>query len=442
MIFGLYTVALFCTSTFVSSVLMPMQIMNIVQPENKTTTLGIITFIASVIALPVGPIVGYFSDRAFRFGKRKPYIFAGTLLMTVSLVAMGALGNYGTTHLLLFSLMAIFNTAALSMSLCGLTALVPDLVPASQIAIVSSAVAFSNLLGMLAGISFFGMLYGAAHALVTSIIVGVFLMVSCVILLVSFTERAEPPEPLTPEQVTMGKIKSALVAFARPFKQRNFLAMFVSRFLFTVGFSTMQTYFLYYFIDRFHKYDFFMWDNLITTGTQAQSVFGGVLLFGALITALLGAKISAMFGKKQTICATGCLEGVCAALLIVMDSFTLTVIIGLFMGLGMGAHFAVEFSLVNHVVDNGSSNEAAKDLSLWQLSNQIPQILAAPIGTVLLLIGGKHLIRGYQVMFGVCALLEITASLIMLLVKETTEKQVQVEETTTPEHSEYQIVIS
>jgi len=117
------------------------------------TWTGVIMALDNILALFLLPLFGYLSDRtSTRFGKRMPYILAGTLISSILVMILAVLsGSRGTLMpfiivlLLLLLAMGIYRSPAVS--------LMPDLTPSP---VRSRANAVINLMGTL----------GAVYALV------------------------------------------------------------------------------------------------------------------------------------------------------------------------------------------------------------------------------------------------------------------------------------
>ena len=87
------TVALFLCYIGVLSLLLPLQI-SLLAPANKVAVFSLFTGISVLIAVVANPLGGALSDRTTsRFGRRRPWIFAGDVFMAVSLLIMWQTGS-------------------------------------------------------------------------------------------------------------------------------------------------------------------------------------------------------------------------------------------------------------------------------------------------------------------------------------------------------------
>ncbi|HEX7364076.1 MAG TPA: MFS transporter, partial [Dehalococcoidia bacterium] len=77
------------------SLIIPLRILDIIPEAQKNTYLGLLTFVGSLVALFAQPLAGAFSDRfGSRWGRRRPFIFAGTILTLIILPSIGLASSF------------------------------------------------------------------------------------------------------------------------------------------------------------------------------------------------------------------------------------------------------------------------------------------------------------------------------------------------------------
>jgi MFS family permease len=148
----------------VTPILLPFLVALLVAPERKNTDLATIRVISLAVAMAVQPLAGLFSDRStLRWGRRRPYIAAGTVLSMLFLLLIGlaptfavatAGGQPGSdpgvpTAYLILLLGIVLWQAASNVSQGALQGLIPDLVPESQRGRASGVKAVMELLPIL-----------------------------------------------------------------------------------------------------------------------------------------------------------------------------------------------------------------------------------------------------------------------------------------------------
>jgi len=125
--------------------LLPLIVLSLVSEERKNGTLGLVTFVGLVVAMLVQPLAGALSDRArTRWGRRRPFILAGTLGTAALVLALDRADDVATLLLLYAALQAISNVA-----LSAYQGLIPDLVPAARRGLAAGAKSFAEILGLI-----------------------------------------------------------------------------------------------------------------------------------------------------------------------------------------------------------------------------------------------------------------------------------------------------
>ncbi len=125
---NLFWLGLNIRNTAIGSIFMPYLVAGFVSGEVMNTALGAMRTAGLVIAMLVQPAMGLLSDRSTsRFGRRRPFIFVGTLFDLLFLAAIGLAGGYWA--LLIAILLQQFSA---NVSHGPLQGLIPDLVPEDQ----------------------------------------------------------------------------------------------------------------------------------------------------------------------------------------------------------------------------------------------------------------------------------------------------------------------
>ena len=170
----------------VTGLFLPFLVDVFVQPDIKNTALGGLRTAGLVVAMLVQPAIGLWSDRSTsRFGRRRPFIFAGVLLDLLFLAAIYYSWNY-------FSLVAALLLLQFSANLSHgpLQALIPDLVPEDQRGVSSGLKAIFELLPIiLVGLTIANLL-GQGHLDWAMLVTGAALLV--IMLLTMLLVKEEP----------------------------------------------------------------------------------------------------------------------------------------------------------------------------------------------------------------------------------------------------------
>jgi len=86
-VFGFALAALWAS---LHTIILPIRLLDFVAESQKNTYLGLLTFVGLLLAIAVQPIAGAISDRSsFSWGRRRPYILIGTVLVVIFLPGLG-----------------------------------------------------------------------------------------------------------------------------------------------------------------------------------------------------------------------------------------------------------------------------------------------------------------------------------------------------------------
>jgi MFS family permease len=199
----------------VTPLLLPFLVALLVTPDRKNTDLATIRVVSLAVAMAAQPLAGLLSDRStLRWGRRRPYIAAGTLLSTIFLLLVGiapglaadtasgesaAPGSASNAYMVLLLGIVLWQAAS-NLSQGALQGLIPDLVPEGQRGRASGAKAVLELLPILP-IMFIGRLIDAGQIwLILGFILALqfVTMLITVILVHEEPLRQKPAEPAGP----------------------------------------------------------------------------------------------------------------------------------------------------------------------------------------------------------------------------------------------------
>lgn len=181
----------------VHAIFLPFLVNLFVVESIRNSALGAAKAAGLVIAMLAQPVFGILSDRnTSRFGRRRPYIFAGVLLDLVFLVFIGLATNYWT---LLAAILLIQVSANISHG--PLQALIPDIVPEDQRGLASAVKSIFELLPLLLLGFTIAALVGAGKFNLAVVAAGATLLLLMLLTMVLVKEtpiQAKPDVPLAP----------------------------------------------------------------------------------------------------------------------------------------------------------------------------------------------------------------------------------------------------
>jgi Na+/melibiose symporter-like transporter len=371
------------------AIVLPSQIAALVGDERKELWNGLLLGAGALLSLVVTPVAGALSDRTrSRFGRRRPWMLAGTALNVALLLLIG---RYGAgSPLLPFALLLIGIQFANNVSGGPYAGLIPDQVPPERRGAASGWMALMTALGTIAGVLAAGQLArGGDYRAIDALIAGV-LALFLALTLAGVRERPLERDP--------GRFDAR--AFLRSFvldpgRNRDFYWVLATRALVTMGIYSVFTFF-----------QFFLKDIVRVARPEEQaSYLIGIIIATGIPTSLLAGSLSDRLGRKPMIYWSGGLMSVAAVAFIpaaLFPSLGFTFAIGALFGVGYGAYQAVDWALAVDVLPE--MRDAAKDMGIWHVALVLPQVLAPTLtGATLALLKPHSLLLGYTVVFVITA---------------------------------------
>ena len=142
---NIYWLGLNIASGSITPIILPFLVAKFVPPEVKGTYLAYVRVAGLAIAMMIQPMAGLLSDRnTSRWGKRRPFIFVGTILDLIFLTIIALARDYWTLFAGILLLQFSSNIAH-----GALQGLIPDLVPEDQRGRASGVKAIMELLPIL-----------------------------------------------------------------------------------------------------------------------------------------------------------------------------------------------------------------------------------------------------------------------------------------------------
>jgi MFS family permease len=407
-------------------IVIPMQIVlfissNQVGSAQQVLFLSWLVIGASIISLFMPPVIGTLSDRtASGFGRRRPYIVIGGLLLVLS------------TPLLVSSGSIVIFLVGLSLLLVGkniLTpayqGLVPDRVPKEQRGETAGYVGALTILGNVVGLGLAALLLGGLNQHSPSIDIirsnaGIYYVVTAVLVLVGVlvTVIGVREIPLLSRKVTRRRKKTwfeltqrLLQEWIAPWRNFNFTIVFLTRASLMLGLALFMTYIEYYFARVQHMANF----------VQVTAMVAILALGGAVVSGLVSGILSDRFKRRAPVVAMATLCMCLASLVFVVFPGNLMSWLwplGIMFGLGHGTYTSVDWALSIDVLP--SLEKAGKDLGVWNASTTLPAILAPVLGSEILnaAAGSGQTMLGYQLVFGMAALFFFIAAIGILFVRK------------------------
>ena len=456
---NIYWFALTTRSQVLSPLILPILVQKFVGESVKGAYLGNIRLWALMVAVLVQAVMGLLSDQStLRWGKRRPFILAGTLGEILIFILIGftagleGLSGYWILFVLYTISMVSSNTAQ-----GALLGLIPDLVPMEKRGKFSGIKALLELPVPLIFVSFVvgklvsaGNLWGAIFAVI-------FVLVVC--LVISMFAPEEKPEN-SPKKldwqpilrlvlmtalftlvilgmgflvksgvnfsvsldgaakwvltgligiagmavaVALGVWGSVRISIGKESKENpSFTWWVVNRLAFMVGSTNLSSFMLYFLQERFVEHS-----GEKAAGPAARIVmFVGIFI---LFSAIPSGWLSDRFGKKPLIAVSGLLAMIGTAIVIAIPNLNFTYVGGCFVGAGIGLFYAANWALGTEIVPR---EQAGRYLGISNLAG-------AGAGAIGAYIGGPIADQmGYVILMSIYGFLFLLSIFALIGVKE------------------------
>ncbi len=383
-------------------IIIPLRLLDFVPEALKNTYLDLLILSGMVLAMIVQPIAGAISDRSgSSWGRRRPYILTGTILVLLFLPGLGISGSYA----------AIFVTYCLLQVGANIAqgpyqGFIPDLVPEGKRGLASGVRALLNIVGGIAllrliapfmdryfageGSVWLWMSLGAPAIIVLGAMLATVLMVK------------EPFRAGSPRLSLLSALRKSfqIDIRARP----DFVLFLVACLLIFTAWGTLLGHALYYLMD-------------VAGLARPAEATGDILIvvgIGMLAVVYPTGRLCDRVGRKP-IAVSSALAGAAgiAALFFSQDYLQIMLSAGL-LGISGGAWMSSQWALATDMVGKG---EEARYLGLVNMSSAGAGAISRLIGPAIDFFNSLSTNLGYQIMLLVCFLFLIAGSILLLKIK-------------------------
>jgi MFS family permease len=330
------------------------------------------TIAGTVIAAVLQPTVGSISDyTTSRWGRRKPYIFIGSILDVVFLAGIAT----SNTVLAIAAFVMLLQTSS-NIAQGPFQGYVPDLVPEPQVGIASALLGIFSVLGNVLG-TIVGALGVAFHQYaIATVGLGLIEVTTMIVVVVRVNEGKAAKD-----RAGMSWIRVALSAWGTDIlHERSFLWLLGSRFFFLSAGSVIFTLALFY-----------LARSLAMGEREAGTmliVVSGIIAVATVIAILPSARLSDRFGRKPVIWAA-CAIGISGmGVLIVAPSFPVALLGAALFGVSAGTFLAVDWALMTDIIPKASSG---RYMGLSNVATAASGIVALALGGLIMdIVGGPE----------------------------------------------------
>jgi MFS family permease len=374
-----------------------LKVQSIVPDAEKTTALSIVAGVGALAAFLANVIFGRLSDRTTsRWGRRRPWIVAGTVVMTLGFLVM-ALG----TSITVVTIGWFIAQAGANATLAPFVATLADQVPKIQRGKISAALGMAQNVGVLGGT----IVAEQFQSNLLLMFVGPSVLAIAVMTVFAFVLR---DQVLPTKPPAMSLREWAQTFWVSPRQHPDFALAWWSRFLITFSTFLFTTFRL-----------FFMQDRI---GLSVEDAVGAVTI-GVLIYTVVLVVVSPIAGwisdrtgrRKMLVAASTLIFAIGILMLIWANDVSHFYAVEAVLGLAYGIYVGVDLALVIDVLPN--PDDSGKDLGVFNMANALPQTLAPAIGGVLLAVDSVNN-QNYDLLLWVAGIASVIGALVVLPIKK------------------------
>jgi len=384
------------------TIILPRRLLDFVAESQKNTYLTLLSIPGQLLAMVVQPIAGAISDRSgFSWGRRRPYILLGTMLVILFLPGIGLAGSFAILFATYCLLQISSNTAQ-----GPYQGFIPDLAPEGRRGLASGVKSLLEIVGGAIAVLIIGIFMGRYSAgegsqwlWLTLGMLGAVLLVVMVVTMLTVKERPGAGGSQVPLLPTLYKSFKIDVK-ANP----DFILFLVSRLLIFMAFATIQQRAFYFLRDVIG----------VANPEEATGRFVAIAVASMLAVVYPTGRLSDRIGRKPIAISSGLLSAVAIAIIFFNQNYSSILIAAGILGVAVGAFSSTNWALAIDLVAKG---EEARYLGLTNLATAGGATLAHLIGPVIDFFNAYSPGLGYSVMLGACFIYFVVGSALLMKIK-------------------------
>lgn len=338
-------------------------------PEGvKGTTLGIITACGMLVAILVQPTAGALSDISIHpWGKRRPFILLGGVLVVIGLFVTGLMALY-FRHWWVLLVCYVFLQFSDNIAQGAYQGMMPDIVPQGSRGKASGAMGIAQVLGNVAGGGAATYFIDQNKPEVAIVLVMIIFTLSLypTLFLVKEKRQLIPPLYKSRFSVIIGTVREL-------WQHKAFIRFIISRLFVLTSIAVITNFALYFLQDVIGAKEGKL--------TEAYTMLVLVVVVFSLLTVLPAAWLSDKVGRKNLVIAS-CVAGVIGTVLMsTARSLPEVVIYGAILGVTTGIFNSVDWALATDLIPREA---AGRFMGISNLAGAGSQALAGFMGGILL----------------------------------------------------------
>ncbi len=363
---------------------------NTLAPTNKVYALAIVTGVAGAIGIITNPLIGHLSDiTRTRFGRRIPWLIAGTAVILPVCVMIGESQSIGELALW----WALLQVGA-NMLLAPTSATIADVVPEGRRGMASACTGIAAAVAPVLGT---GVQSWVSSPASVYMILGILIAVTQTLFIVTLRGDRIQPQARIRQRRKLRDIAA---------HNSDFWLVCLHRILFGLGQNMALAYLFYYLQDVIHYAD----------RHPGQSTDDGVLILTAVyapcvvVAAVVSGGMTDRTRRfKWNLVSATLVFAIGAVLGAVTGSWIGVLTLAVLTGIGYGAYTSASTALAVHLLPD--DNRRASDLSLINVAD----LSSIALGPIIAAVGIA--ISGYSAVFIASGLLVIVSGIIVTVIK-------------------------
>jgi MFS family permease len=308
-------------------------------PGSEGSTLFALNFAGAIVAALVQPTVGSISDYTIsRWGRRKPYIFIGSVLDLVFLYGIAS----SNTIVSIAAFMVLLQVSA-NFAQGPFQGYVPDLVPAKQVGLASALVGLFQVLGNVAGFGIGSVAVGTGNYFLGTLALGV-LEVTTMVSVVWRVNEGRTAKARG-EKTWLDVAREAWATDI--LRERSFLWLVGSRWFVLMGANMLINVAFFFTAQTF---------GLDREAAGRTNIFLlAATVIGNVLTVIPAGRLSDQIGRKPVIYAACAIGGIGMGVVAAAPTIPVAIAGGAVFGAGVGMFLAVDWALMTDIVPKASS---------------------------------------------------------------------------------------
>jgi Na+/melibiose symporter-like transporter len=396
-------------------IILPLRVLDFVSETDKNTALGLLISTGLILAMIVQPIVGAISDRSgFSWGRRRPFILLGVLLVVLLLPGIGLAGSFAA----LFAIYCLLQVSS-NMAQGPHQGFIPDMVPQGKRGLASGIKGFMEILGGVAllypiaiSMDKYAEGQGSQWLWLSLALPGIVLLAFMVVTVLLVKEQSGSGGlRLTVTTSNIGIRLRHCLKRLRPAgiiglikAHRSFVWFLASRLFFFLAMAIIQRFALYFIQD------------VIGADDPAEVVFQFTILavIGMLAVVYTAGRLSDKTGRKPIAFSSAILGSLGILIIILYQSYTSIMIAAAILGIATGAFSSTNWALATDLVVTGKE---ARYLGLANMATAGAGVMAGLVGPVIDHFEGVSTGLGYRIMLVACLAFFLLGGLLLLKIK-------------------------